>query len=113
MISKAVAIFWHIVLYKKKKKESISLNKEVLSPEDIEAGRHLLIHQSQLEFFSQEIKLMSMDLKPLNVHAKGMKTEITHFNPFLEKPLTPPTLPPIALDFIASSHFQGLRNTLN
>ena len=58
---------------------------DIIKPADLETGRRFLIRQSQLEFYEQEIKLMSVNLNPLNVDAKGMKTEISQFNPFLDE----------------------------
>ena len=77
--------FKHLRIYKKKKEERIPLSEEVPTSEDLEAGKRYLIRQSQFEFFEDEIKLMSVNLRPLNINGKGMKTKIAQFNPFLDE----------------------------
>ena len=61
------------------------INSAALKPEDIEQGKNFLIRQAQLEFFEQEIKLMSINYQALVQVAPRMKSEILQFNPFLDE----------------------------
>ena len=74
MILKVVALFRHIILFKGKKENRVPQKQEPLTPEDLDKGKRFLIRQSQLDFFSHEIKLMSVRLDSLNSVAKGLKT---------------------------------------
>jgi hypothetical protein len=67
----------------KKEDRPISQPK-LLRHDDIEDARVFLIKQSQLEFFGEEIALMSKNLRPL-AEIQGTKSSpIQKFNPFLD-----------------------------
>ena len=85
MILKAVARFRHIILYKDEKEKRVRQKQELLTPEDLDKGKRFLIRQSQLGFLEHETKLMSVRLDSLNTVAKGLKTDIAQFNPYLDE----------------------------
>jgi hypothetical protein len=51
---------------------------------DIEDARTFITKQSQLEFFSEEIALMSKNLQPLAEIRGSKSSQILKFNPFLD-----------------------------
>ena len=59
--------------------------ERISTPNEVEIGLRFLIRQAQIEFFEQEIKLMSVDYKPLAQCAFGIKSSIMQFNPFLDE----------------------------
>jgi hypothetical protein len=68
------------------KLQKVTESKTVtLTPDDIQIGKPFLVRQAQLEFYEQEIKLMSIDYKPLVQVASRMKSDILQFNPFLDE----------------------------
>ncbi len=67
-----------------KKEDRPICQPKLLRHDDIEDARVFLIKQSQLEFFGEEIDLMSKNLRPL-AEIRGTKSSpIQKFNPFLD-----------------------------
>jgi hypothetical protein len=67
-----------------KKEDRPIRQSKFLRHADIEDARVFLIKQSQLEFFGEEIALMSKNLRPL-AEIRGTKSSpIQNFNPFLD-----------------------------
>ena len=69
----------------RKEKDRVPPKQELLTLEDIDKGKRFLIRQSQLDFFSHKIKLVSVKLDSLNTVAIGLKTNVAHFNPYLDE----------------------------
>jgi len=82
-------IKWGHVLRAKRlfmmKKEDRPLKRPpLLRASDLKEARNFLAKQSQLEFYAEEIGLMSKDLRPLAEIRGNHHSQILQFNPFLD-----------------------------